>query len=73
MALVNQIKKKVRNAKLHSSVEATYNVFKSGGRKYIQINTYGSNDRKVQGSVSQTIQMSEEVIKQLKEILDNQY
>ena len=66
MALVNKMDKISRNVRgLHEEVEATYNVFDSKGEKYVQINTYGSKDRKEKGKVSQTIQLSEKVIKQL--------
>jgi hypothetical protein len=72
MALVNEMEKISRNAKVHDEVEATYNVIQKAGKKYIQINTYGSKERKLKGDVSQTIQLSEELIKKLQEIIQNE-
>jgi len=62
-----------RNSKLHHQVEATYNTFTAGGKKYVQINTYGSSDRKEKGVVSQTIQLSEDTINQLKGIIEHSF
>lgn len=73
MALVKTMKKVVRNTKIHNEVEASYSLLKSKGVNYIQINTYGSRDRKVQGVASQTIQLSEDVINQLQAILKNEF
>lgn len=70
MALVNKMEKISRNSKVHAEVEATYNIITQAGRKYVQINTYGSSDRKEKGVVSQTIQLSEEAINQLKRIVE---
>lgn len=72
MALVKTMKKVARNTKLHSEVEATYSLLTSKGVNYIQINTYGSSNRKIQGVASQTIQLSEEVVNQLQTILKNE-
>lgn len=38
-----------------------------------KINTFGSSDRKFQGTTSQTIQLSSEVIDQLKRIIDSEF
>ncbi|MGG0643535.1 hypothetical protein ABE021_06300 [Sporosarcina gallistercoris] len=72
MALVKTMKKVVRNTKLHSEVEATYSLLTSKGVNYIQINTYGSSDRKIKGIASQTIQLSEEVVNELQMIFKNE-
>lgn len=73
MALVKKMKKVVRNTKVHNEVEASYSLLTRNGVNYIQINTYGSRDRKVQGVASQTIQLSEDVINQLQSILKNEF
>lgn len=62
MALISKLERVSRNSRIHEEVEATYNIVNQGGEKYVQINTYGSNERKVKGQVSQTIQLSEEAI-----------
>ena len=69
MALIKKITKEIRNAKLHTEVEATYNLINANGETYIQINTFGSNDRAFKGKVSQSIQLSHEVIKELNQLL----
>ncbi|MGE6489648.1 hypothetical protein [Paenisporosarcina sp. NPDC076898] len=69
MALINKITKETRNAKLHNEVEATYNIVTQNGETFIQINTFGSDDRAIKGKVSQSVQLSKEVIKELNEIL----
>lgn len=73
VALVKTMKKMVRNTKLHSEVEATFSLLTSKGVNYIQINTYGSNNRKVKGVASQTIQLSEEVVNQLQTIFKSEF
>lgn len=73
MALVNKINKIQKSSRVHGEVNATYNLLTRGGQKYIQINTYGSSNREVQGAVSQTIQLSEDVINQLQEILRSEF
>jgi len=68
MALVKKIIKETRNAKLHNEVEASFNIIYIDGEIYIQINTFGSNDRHMKGKVSQSIQLSKEVIREISEI-----
>jgi PBP1b-binding outer membrane lipoprotein LpoB len=69
MALINKITKETRNARLHNEVEATYNLVNKNGETYIQINTFGSDDRAIKGKVSQSIQFSQDVIKEIGQIL----
>lgn len=52
--------------KKHSDVEANYWIFKTNDNEnIIQINTYGTEDRKIKGKMSQVIQFNEEVLKRL--------
>ena len=54
----------------HSDVEATYAWVKdSEGRSCLQIDTYGSAQRKLVGKKSQSIRLSPEAIAELREIL----
>jgi hypothetical protein len=72
MALINGLEKISRNAHVQNEVDASYNILNKDGRKYIQINTYGSKERKAKGVVSQTIQFNEQSAKQLAEIINRE-
>jgi hypothetical protein len=69
MALIEQFNKVSRNSNIHGTVEADYNIINKNGRKYLQINTYGSNERKVIGKVSQSIQFDEKAMRKLLNII----
>ncbi|MFJ7729609.1 hypothetical protein ACIQXV_26350 [Neobacillus sp. NPDC097160] len=68
MALVTKLEKAEINARVHGEVEADYNIVIKDGKKYLQINTYGSEHRK-ENKVSQTIQFNEESANQLMRII----
>ncbi len=72
MALITQLKQGYKNKEsVHKEIEGSYFiVIGRNGKKYLQIDTYGSDDREYPGKVSQSIQFSYEAIKQLKEILE---
>mgnify|MGYP001371890529 CR=1 FL=1 len=54
----------------HSEADCTYHIATDGeGRRYLQIDTYGSNARQVKGKKSQSIRFSPEAIAELKLIL----
>jgi hypothetical protein len=54
----------------HSETTCTYSiVHDDGGRTYLQIDTYGSHDRKFEGKKSQSIRFAPEAIAELKRIL----
>jgi hypothetical protein len=56
---------------VHNPVSATYTVFTSAdGETYLQIDTYGSDERKIVGKKSQSIQLSPSGLAALREILD---
>jgi hypothetical protein len=65
-----ELKEQNRNS-IHCIVSAKYFFFACNEEKYFQIDTYGSNDRKIQGMPSQKIQFDQETaeifIKILKE------
>ncbi|MBL0055350.1 MAG: hypothetical protein IPP31_03990 [Chitinophagaceae bacterium] len=55
---------------IHKEVDCTCYIIETvNGKKILQLDTYGSDERKMPGKVSQSIQFSSEAIKQLKEIL----
>jgi len=61
MAMID-ISKMVRVEKqrvsIHSNARATYSVFEDGGKRYFQIDTYGSIGRDMPEKISQTIQLN---------------
>ncbi len=55
---------------VHAPVEASYTVFDVDGITYLQIDTYGSADRKLANKISQSIQLGPDGIEGLRTILD---
>jgi hypothetical protein len=54
----------------HTETECTYSLVKdSDGTKYLQIDTYGSPGRKIEGKKSQSIRFSPEAVAELKSII----
>jgi hypothetical protein len=54
----------------HLEVDCTYAVVvDDNGRRWLQVDTYGSKQRKLLGKKSQTIRFSPEAIAQLRKIL----
>ncbi|HET9182881.1 MAG TPA: methionyl-tRNA formyltransferase [Candidatus Angelobacter sp.] len=71
MALVRKlVEQKLDKNSAHSDVECTYSIV---DEKFLQIDTYGSADRKIPGKKSQTIRFTPEAIKQLKILLRNHF
>lgn len=50
---------KSRNT-LHEKVHTSYTVFEKDGRKYVQFDTYGKDDRDNPEKISQSLQFNEE-------------
>jgi hypothetical protein len=73
MALVDKLEKiTLQRNQVHKPVHCTYSAFQDdGGEWHLQLDTYGSAKRKLKGKKSQTIQLNESAIRQLKEILAN--
>ena len=55
---------KARN-NVHKQVKASYTVFTSGDQRYFQIDTYGTPDRKMKDTSSQSIQLDKETAEEL--------
>ncbi len=54
----------------HTEVDCTYSVISDNqGRRYLQIDTYGSSTRRIPGKKSQSIRFAPEAIEQLKALL----
>jgi hypothetical protein len=71
MALIEHLHKGYKETQnVHKKTEATYFLIEDKmGNKYLQIDTFGSDEREIPGKVSQSIQFSPEAIAQLKELL----
>ena len=55
---------------VHQPVDCTYTIFADDrGTKYLQLDTYGSKERKLTGKKSQSIQLGPEALAQLRMIL----
>lgn len=55
---------------IHGPVECGWRSFTSAGRKVLQLDTYGSAERKLKGKVSQSIQLDEDGARRLRRIID---
>jgi hypothetical protein len=73
MAIVRKLEKiELERESRHTEVDATYTMVQNdNGDTYLQIDTYGSKERKIAGKKSQSIRFSPEAINQLKSILNN--
>jgi len=57
---------------VHQPVDCTYTVFADDrGTRYLQLDTYGSKERKLTGKKSQSIQLGPEALAQLRTILES--
>lgn len=63
---------KTRNT-LHEKVHTTYTVFEKDGRKYVQFDTYGKDDRDNPEKISQSLQFDEETARFLVRLLLIEY
>ena len=55
--LTNMKKEEKERNNIHDKVSATYTVFTKEGEKYLQIDTYGRNNRELPGKISQSLQI----------------
>ena len=69
MAIITEIThKSLERESKHTEVDCTYDVIQIDGKKYLQLDTYGSAQREIKGKKSQSIRLSPEAIEQLKKI-----
>jgi len=74
MALLNKLEKKSPDRHpVHKPINSTYMAFSDSGKRYVQIDTYGSATSQVPGKISQSIQLDEASAKQLWSILGKEY
>ena len=58
----------------HGEVECAYSIFTAeDGRKYVQLETFGSKERKIPGKTSQAIQLNEASAGDLKRIIEETF
>jgi hypothetical protein len=55
--------------RVHDDVECGWTTFVADGATYLQLDTYGSSGRKIQGKVSQSIQLDPTAAAELSRIL----
>ena len=54
----------------HKCVECTFDVITNAeGEKFLQLDTYGSSERQLQGKKSQSLRLSPNALQQLKQII----
>lgn len=70
MALVTELFSDTRHSKAHpTEVECGWQVINDGGRRLLQLSTYGSDQRQSEKKVSQTLQLDESMAMELVEII----
>ena len=75
MALITEMKKitKERHT-VHGPVECAYSLFTGpDGKPYLQLETFGSNERKLTGKTSQAIQLNEASAAELKKLIEQTF
>lgn len=72
MALVRKLEEHLmKNNRVHDPVDCTFSIFtNSEGKKYLQLDTYGSSSRKLKGKKSQSLQFDENSLQKLKTIIN---
>lgn len=57
----------------HEPVSCGWRVFSNDGQTILQLDTYGSPERKIQGKVSQSIQLDRDSAKELVALIRNAF
>ena len=74
MALIRKFEARpIEPKRIHDDVECGYVAATVNGRRILQLETYGSPDRKIPGKVSQSIQLDEASARELKRILERSF
>ena len=74
MALVRSFERKtLERPQLHKEIGASYAVAERDGRKLLQIDTFGSDDRQFPGKKSQTLQLDQQGAQALFAILKREF
>jgi hypothetical protein len=71
MALISSFEQRpIVPSRLHDDVCCGFAAVDVGGRRILQLETYGSRSRKIPGKVSQSLQLDEAGARELKRILE---
>jgi len=74
MALVRHFTEKhMERNSLHDEIDASYTVFENDGRVFVQIDSYGREDRQIPGKKSQSIQLDAQGAAELFRILKSAF
>jgi len=74
MALLRHFERKdMERNSIHDENRATYTVFERDGRMFIQIDTYGRDERQIPGKKSQTVQLDRTGAQALYTILKREF
>jgi hypothetical protein len=73
MALIRKLIETTKERQaVHGEVDCAYSVFTDGhGRKYLQLETFGSPTRKLTGKTSQSMQFDESSLRELNRIIES--
>lgn len=67
------LRKNMDRNSIHKEIEATYTPFHRDGKTFLQIDTYGTQDREIPGKKSQSFQLDEIGAKILFDILKREF
>ncbi|MCW1986155.1 UNVERIFIED_ORG: hypothetical protein M2348_001905 [Sphingomonas sp. R1F5B] len=74
MAVIRSLtEKELDRASAHTEAEATFSLINLDGEKFIQIDTYGSQDRVHLGKTSQSLRLSKSAFDQLVQIAEKHF
>lgn len=70
MALIQEFFERQSDVqRVHAPVTCGYRSFTVQGKRYLQLDTYGTEDRVKKGAISQSIQLDEEAAEKLMRLL----
>ena len=71
MALVTSLEHLPKDRQsVHAPTTCTYTVVTDGsGHRFLQLDTYGSEERQIRGKISQSIQFDETAARQLRDLI----
>ncbi|MDN5381033.1 hypothetical protein QEP66_02720 [Streptomyces sp. LB8] len=74
MALIKEFRQVPSDAqRLHGPVTCGYRAFTVDGQRVLQLDTYGSPERKILGKISQSIQLDAEAARELLKIIEESF
>lgn len=73
MALILKISEEPKNIRVQAVAETTFSTVIVNGKKYFQLNMYGSANRQDVGKASQVVQFNENSARELVKLLKEYY